>query len=763
MPLPRFEASPGAVKLPAAWLIEQAGFKKGDGLRDEAGQFLSAGVRISRKHALALVNDGGTTGALLALAEQIRAGVHKAFGVALAVEPVLVGAARALSMHGRSTPPLGAVLMWGAALSSTLGLLSGCARGCGRDKPYVPYGIDDTPTGADGGEAGDGDGVDGGAFGVDGGSFAPELGELAPRDARAWDLGGMHLDAPAGHVFVTGLVRDFSGQGNRAAVAFVRPEGEPAGPGSLLYFSPSGDSSVLASPPRVSPVEGCMLDVKLARVGPATVSVETSHRCERGPGPGTRHFAVAAVGAAPRARFTTQVLDPSGAPPLRIDAEGVDADGDGIDDIVVRVSIEGGVAPFEPGPRVTAQLRLLDRPAGLSRDASEPEASFRGLARGLWQKALRTKEAADVAAYAAQVRFLFSALCMEGGAPRLAGMSTGDLFCGTSRALEDVGLAEARAWVTLGDPARAAMALDRAQRAPAARTAARTAELTASIEKASYVATLGVVRMPGAVPQVEKPTVPSWGALAFEPSGKLLVRTAAGVVRFDADTGDEAAADGIAPWKSRVVSPDGRLRWIDAYVACPAPATHFTLVPEGSGGASEGGGGASDKSAEASETSGGGAAAGGADSDGDGVDVSVPVAAALGLRCTRARGELLAARPVAWGPKGLEALVGGDLVHVSPSYRAAIARAPLDQPVRLGSPRAPNGSTWVVATPTGFIVRTSSKTRLLRAKEFEPYAELRDCTVTSDGARVACVKNARVLVGVWDGNAPESPSTGAAP
>jgi UDP-N-acetylmuramate dehydrogenase len=74
----------GAVKVPAAWLIEQAGFAKG---------YPAGGTaRISTKHTLALTNPGaGTTAALLALAREITAGVRATFGVDLVNEPTLVG------------------------------------------------------------------------------------------------------------------------------------------------------------------------------------------------------------------------------------------------------------------------------------------------------------------------------------------------------------------------------------------------------------------------------------------------------------------------------------------------------------------------------------------------------------------------------------------------------------------------------------------------------------------------------------------------
>ena len=66
---------------PAAWLVGRAGFKKG---------FTRDGVGISHRHALALVNRGGTTAQLLALARAIEGAVWEKFGVDLEREPVVV-------------------------------------------------------------------------------------------------------------------------------------------------------------------------------------------------------------------------------------------------------------------------------------------------------------------------------------------------------------------------------------------------------------------------------------------------------------------------------------------------------------------------------------------------------------------------------------------------------------------------------------------------------------------------------------------------
>ncbi|MEV4491458.1 UDP-N-acetylmuramate dehydrogenase [Micromonospora coxensis] len=72
------------VKVSAAWLIDKAGFGKGHPGPE--------GTAISSKHTLALTNHSGTasTAALVALAREIRDGVHARFGVPLHPEPVLV-------------------------------------------------------------------------------------------------------------------------------------------------------------------------------------------------------------------------------------------------------------------------------------------------------------------------------------------------------------------------------------------------------------------------------------------------------------------------------------------------------------------------------------------------------------------------------------------------------------------------------------------------------------------------------------------------
>jgi UDP-N-acetylmuramate dehydrogenase len=81
---PWFDAPDGQVKTSAAWLIDKAGYSRGYGMPGPAA--------LSTKHVLAVTNRGSATAAqVVALAREIRDGVHDAFGVSLVNEPVLVG------------------------------------------------------------------------------------------------------------------------------------------------------------------------------------------------------------------------------------------------------------------------------------------------------------------------------------------------------------------------------------------------------------------------------------------------------------------------------------------------------------------------------------------------------------------------------------------------------------------------------------------------------------------------------------------------
>jgi UDP-N-acetylmuramate dehydrogenase len=82
-PAPAGPDGKARVKIPAAWLIEQAGFQKGYSL---------GAAGISSRHTLALVNRGGATARqILTLADRVSAAVEARFDIHLEMEPVLAG------------------------------------------------------------------------------------------------------------------------------------------------------------------------------------------------------------------------------------------------------------------------------------------------------------------------------------------------------------------------------------------------------------------------------------------------------------------------------------------------------------------------------------------------------------------------------------------------------------------------------------------------------------------------------------------------
>lgn len=80
--VPRYPAGDGCVKLPAAWLLERAGFVKG---------YRMGRAAVSTRHTLALTNqDGATAAEVVALRDEIQARVRQIFSVSLEPEPVWV-------------------------------------------------------------------------------------------------------------------------------------------------------------------------------------------------------------------------------------------------------------------------------------------------------------------------------------------------------------------------------------------------------------------------------------------------------------------------------------------------------------------------------------------------------------------------------------------------------------------------------------------------------------------------------------------------
>ncbi|MDP8999644.1 MAG: hypothetical protein M3O46_05980 [Myxococcota bacterium] len=611
-----------------------------------------------------------------------------------------------------------------AALLMVVFLGGGC-RGC-QDHPYVPYVISSSqPTIAP--PASSLPAIAGPAPTASGPTaFLGDPAILAPPGLARWPMDDIVLESPEGRTFVSALVRDFDGDGAKDAFAIVRAaEGDI---GEVVFYRGRRDGEALLAATTFTPPAGlsqkasCVAVARLTAIGARSVLVELGAPCPlQASSAPDRWIAVITVGTDARVRLAATISDPPGAATLSVDGDTEDLDRDGLEDVSLRVTLEGGGAPLEPGPRVGVIFAWLDRTAGLSREAAATDSSFAALAAAAKTRAGRAKEAPSVHGFVEQVRALWRAACADGGAPRMVGVAgTGAITCGATRALGDLGLAEVRAYVTTGDSLRAALALDRADRPPASPTGERVSETRRRILQLAPVSLARGLRAVAAVPGVASGHEPTWGPLAFEASGKLLVRTRAGVVRVDPDTGDETTAEGVVDWKPAVTSPDGAMRWIEAYDPCDGLPLHATFTPV----------------------------------TGDDLrDVALPIAAPLGGHCVGSRGAPARTLPIAWGPGGIEAIVEGEPVLISSDLtHATLLASFLGQPVTAGAPRSPDGRTLVVPTGSGLLVATGARARLFRAPEIDhTYGDQRDCTVSNDAARVGCVRAGKAWVGTWDG------------
>jgi UDP-N-acetylmuramate dehydrogenase len=96
---PSFEGEAGLVKIPAAWLIERAGFQKGE---------RRGNVGLSSKHTLCIVaHEGATAQEVLGMAHLISSRVQERFGLTLTPEPQFWG----FGETDGGLPPLGGTIL----------------------------------------------------------------------------------------------------------------------------------------------------------------------------------------------------------------------------------------------------------------------------------------------------------------------------------------------------------------------------------------------------------------------------------------------------------------------------------------------------------------------------------------------------------------------------------------------------------------------------------------------------------------------------
>jgi hypothetical protein len=573
-------------------------------------------------------------------------------------------------------------------------------------------------------------------LGGDAGTFVHVVGQRPGDPGGGFRIeGSTSIAPPEGETFALVFVADVDGDSVRDGVAWAASR--DALGGRLLYYkggppgaAPPAPKQLATLPGGMIGLAGCTAEPALEQIGPQTVAVSVHAACNPQPAGATkvRWVAVAAPSREPALREEITLADPPAGAKLSLELDASDVDGDRRDDLVARVAVEGAPQPFEPGPRVTADLRWFDRPTGLSRDPEEPEASLKRTVSA--EQARVSKKNDGTAAALAQVARLYGWLCADSGTPLLA-VSSGAIRCGPSKALEDASFVAVRAALAQGDLPRAVAAFEHLPWRPVTTTKPQRSEIEKAILKAAPATVPSVTRVFSTVPDLDPSGAPGWGPLTFTPGGDLLVRTKAGLSMINVQTGSEGAAQGIPSWPSAVTSLDGSVRWLSLYDACDGASLHVRFGGPGD---------APFVTPPPGELPPGAR------------DLPVPVLPPVPARCAPgASAVALETVPLAWGAAGLEAWMGGEPIVVTPDFtqaRPVGGVGSLGQNVHAGSPRSPDGRAFARGTKLGVLVRTPKAWQMWRPADLEgayAYADLHGCTAANDARAVACVRSGRLI------------------
>jgi hypothetical protein len=283
------------------------------------------------------------------------------------------------------------------------------------------------------------------------------LSNAVPGDGSSLTLDGVTLHANRGERFTRYVAIDADGDNDRDVVVLrARTDGSVAGLGffrrDAAAFTPvnlpGGDTP---SDPRCS-------DANVRSTSPRSVIV--TYRCTANPAtaapadpaqavappPFTAEHLVVSLAPTPGVRLRIAELPPLGATVMDVSVETGDRDADGRDDIVA--SVGARAANDRPESAARANVIWLDRPAGVARDTTEPEASFARLvaqARGQISRRGGSSNAIE------RLVRLRRVLCSDAGAARVRfGGETG-VSCAGSAAFRNVPDVWARGLVAAGE------------------------------------------------------------------------------------------------------------------------------------------------------------------------------------------------------------------------------------------------------------------------------------------------------------------------
>ncbi|MEO7330443.1 MAG: hypothetical protein ABI193_17845, partial [Minicystis sp.] len=379
----------------------------------------------------------------------------------------------------------------------------------------------------------------------------------APGDGRTFPLeGGAPIEAPAGRAFATGLTADLDADGHPDLMVWARaPDGLR---GELLFISGANriERKTIAALPEALSVAGCSAAASLTQIGARTILFDFEPRCTSR-SRAVRWLAVLrvpALGAVPALGLELRLGPAVDGETITIGGDARDRDGDGRDDITLKLTLTGAPRPLAfKDAAASATLAFFDRPAGLSRDPQEPEASFKNLAFSLVADARRKVSASRVAGAALALRRLHALLCEESGRS-VVSTNAWPIRCGENHVLEDAAMSEVEAALNLGDPVGALAALARLDA-----FGPRRKDVEALVARSVPSLAAKSIYKTSVTPAVEPS--PAHGPLAFNPGGDLLVHTVDSVYRVDRTSFSEARVDAALVWPKRLSFPTDAPTW----------------------------------------------------------------------------------------------------------------------------------------------------------------------------------------------------------
>jgi hypothetical protein len=574
--------------------------------------------------------------------------------------------------------------------------MGGC-KGCGEDKPYTPFIVGSTvelASAAPSASAPDADEPDAGPP-----KFVARPALRAPTAAKTWSLDGKEMKAPEGRVFQSGLFADFDGDGQSEIVAWTVPAGGGTNvtAGELWLYPATKKLTELPGFVPTGPT--CAQEATLTQTGPKSVTLDVSAKCRDAglPRAPVRSVSVIQPLSARTTSIALRVADPAPGETLKVSVDSSDQDGDGRDD--VRVSF--GVSAAGSERVATAELRWLDRAAGVSRAVSEPSASIARAASIEMGRSKKKSLAASVRQGVGNVRRLIGALCAKAGVPRVfaedgAPFRCGDLSLTTDRLLAaevQSGVAASDTLTALGALTRDGWYVKKASDKERERLEKSVLSSLVAIESPKLVTNTARVVAHGKEPR--------WSPLAFESGASLLVAGDPSLSRVSlaGETQDLGADPSMKSWPLALSRTDG-VRVSGLAPACDRSEVLLVL-------------------SEATQPP----------------EITTLLAPRPGA-CKGGAVPRLGLAPLGFKDDKLEAIVAGD--HVGPTVSKGEATL---RPRVLGSARSPDGRLSIAPVSLGLAVIGGDKAELWRVGDTQPRA---DCVVADQAKAVACVDGTSV-------------------